>query len=174
MKINKREVILVLLTAAVVVFAFVLMPLAGWWSARAVQLKELRVKVSEGNALLTRESVIRSHWREMQANALPANNSAAEQQLLKAFDTWRNDTGAELTSIMPQWKSDSTNYMTLNCHIELGGSLGTLSRYLYELEKSPLALRVDTVELSGRDKEGQQLTLGLEVSGLALNQQEKK
>ena len=43
MKINKREVILVLLTAAVVVFAFVLMPLAGWWSARAVQLKELRV-----------------------------------------------------------------------------------------------------------------------------------
>ena len=174
MKINKREVILVLLTAAVVVFAFVLMPLAGWWSARAVQLKELRVKVSEGNALLARESVIRSHWREMQANALPANNSAAEQQLLKAFDTWRNDTGAELTSIMPQWKSDSTNYMTLNCHIELGGSLGTLSRYLYELEKSPLALRVDTVELSGRDKEGQQLTLGLEVSGLALNQQEKK
>ena len=110
----------------------------------------------------------------MQANALPANNSAAEQQLLKAFDTWRNDTGAELTSIMPQWKSDSTNYMTLNCRVEIGGSLGTLSRYLYELEKSPLALRVDSVELSGRDKEGQQLTLGLEVSGLALNQQEKK
>lgn len=178
MKINNRQDFLMALTiGAVGLFVavnFIFTPLAGWWSARAVQLKELRVKVADGNTLLKREADIRSHWREMQANALPANNSAAEQQLLKAFDTWRNDTGAELTSIMPQWKSDSTNYMTLNCHIELGGSLGTLSRYLYELEKSPLALRVDSVELSGRDKEGQQLTLGLEVSGLALNQQEKK
>ena len=178
MKINNRQDFLMALTiGAVGLFVavnFIFTPLAGWWSARTTQLKELRVKVADGNTLLKREAGIRSHWREMQANALPANNSAAEQQLLKAFDTWRNDTGAELTSIMPQWKSDSTNYMTLNCHIELGGSLGTLSRYLYELEKSPLALRVDTVELSGRDKEGQQLTLGLEVSGLALNQQEKK
>ena len=64
--------------------------------------------------------------------------------------------------------------MMLNCRVEIGGSLGTLSRYLYELEKSPLAVRVDGVELNARDKEGQQLTLGLEVSGLALNQQEKK
>ena len=178
MKINNRQDFLMALTIGVVglfvAVNFIFTPLAGWWSARAVQLKELRVQVADGNALLKRESVIRGRWREMQANALPANNSAAEQQLLKAFDTWRSDTGAELTSIMPQWKSDSTNYMTLNCRVELGGSLGTLSRYLYELEKSPLALRVDTVELSGRDKEGQQLTLGLEVSGLALNQQEKK
>ena len=174
MKINKREMILGLATVAVMVVAFVLMPLAGWWSQRAVQLKELRVKVADGNALIKREAGIRSHWSEMQANALPANNSAAEQQLLKALDNWRSDTGAELTSVMPQWKSDSTNYATLNCRVELGGSLGTLSRYLYELEKSPLAVRVDGVELNARDKEGQQLTLGLEVSGLALNQQEKK
>ena len=178
MKINNRQDFLVALTiGAVGLFVavnFIFTPLAGWWSSRSTQLKELRVKVADGNALIKREAGIRSHWGEMQANALPANNSAAEQQLLKAFDTWRSDTGAELTSIMPQWKSDSTNYMTLNCRVEIGGSLGTLSRYLYELEKSPLALRVDSVELSGRDKEGQQLTLGLEVSGLALNQQEKK
>jgi len=102
--------------------------------------------------------------------ALPADNSLAEQQLLKSFDTWRNDTGAELASIMPQWKNDSTNYMTIACRVELGGNLGTLSRYLYELEKSPLALRVDTVELSAHDNNGQQLTLGLEVNGLALSQ----
>ena len=56
-------------------------------------------------------------------------------------------------------KSDSTNYMTLACHIELAGTLQTLSRYLYELEKGPLALRVDTVELNTHDNTGQQLTL---------------
>jgi hypothetical protein len=36
------------------------------------------------------------------------------------------------------------------------------------VEKSPLALRVDAVELTSRDDQGQRLTLGLLVSGLRL------
>jgi len=178
MKIKNRQDFLVVLTLAAaglfVAVNFILTPLGGWWTAQAAQLKDLRTKVTEGQQLIKREAGIRDHWQEMQTGALPANNSLAEQQLLKAFDTWRNDTGAELASIMPQWKSDSTNYMTISCRVELGGSLGTLSRYLYELEKSPLALRVDSAELSTHDNTGQQLTLGLEVDGLALTQPEKK
>jgi hypothetical protein len=174
MKIKNRQDFLVVLTAAAaglfVAVNFILTPLGGWWSARSTQLKDLRTKVSEGQQLIKREAGIRSHWSDMQAGALSANSSLAEQQLIKAFDTWHNDTGAELASIMPQWKSDSTNYMTISCRVELGGTLGTLSRYLYEMEKSPLALRVDTVELSAHDSTGQQLTLGLEVNGLALTQ----
>ena len=174
MKIKNRQDFLVVLTLAAaglfVAVNFILTPLGGWWSARSAQLKDLRTKVSEGRQLIKREAGIRSHWSDMQAGALPANSSLAEQKLITAFDTWHNDTGAELASIMPQWKSDSTNYMTISCRVELGGTLGTLSRYLYELEKSPLALRVDTVELSAHDNTGQQLTLGLEVNGLALTQ----
>ena len=37
-----------------------------------------------------------------------------------------------------------------------------------------MALRIDTIELSAHDSAGQQLTLGLEVNGLALMQQDKK
>jgi len=178
MKIKNRQDFLVVLTLAAaglfVAVNFIFTPLTGWWSTRSAQLKDLRVKVKEGQQLITRESVIRGRWNDMKAGALPANNSAAEQQLLKAFDGWRGDTGVELTSVMPQWKSDSTNYMTLSCRVELGGSIGSLSRYLYEMEKSPIALRLDTVELSAHDNVGQQLTLGLEVDGLALMQPNKK
>jgi hypothetical protein len=153
---------------------FILTPLGNWWSERSHQIKDLSQKVKDGKNTISREAVIRSTWSDMQSGSLPADNSLAEQKLLKAFDTWRSDTGAELASIMPQWKSDSTNYMTLSCRVELAGSLGTLTRYLYELEKSPLALRVDTVELGTHDNTGQQLTLGLEVNGLALTLPEKK
>jgi len=174
MKIKNRQDFLVVMPLAAaglfVAVNFILTPLGGWWSARSKQIQDLREKVKAGQALVNRESVIRSQWSDMQAGALPADNSLAEQQLLKALDTWHTDTGAELASIMPQWKSDSTNYMTVSCRVELGGTMGTLSRYLYELEKSPLALRVDTVELSAHDNNGQQLTLGLEVNGLALTQ----
>ena len=37
-----------------------------------------------------------------------------------------------------------------------------------------MALRLDAVELGARDKDGQQLTLSVEMNGLALTTQEKK
>jgi Tfp pilus assembly protein PilO len=104
----------------------------------------------------------------MQTNALPGNTSQAEQQLLRSFDDWSRDSGAELTSLMPQWKEDATNYLTLDLRVEASGDLGMLSKFLYDLESSPTPLRVDSVELGAHDNEGQQLTLGLEINGLAL------
>jgi len=177
-KINSRQDFLVMLTIAVVglfvAVNFIFTPLQGWWSDRQAQIKDLRAKVSEGKTLIQRETVVRNRWSDMSTNALPDNSSLAEQQVLKAFDTWSRETGAEISSIMPQWKNDSTNYMTLNCRVEASGSLGTLSQFLYRIEKGPAALKLDSVELSAHDNTGQQLTLGLQISGLALISQTQK
>jgi Tfp pilus assembly protein PilO len=111
----------------------------------------------------------------MRVKALPFDTSLAEQQLIKSFANWAGESGAQITSIMPQWKNDSTNYMTLGCRVEAAGSLGTLARFIHDVERGSVALRLDTVELATHDSTGQQLTLGLEVNGLALAQpQEKK
>jgi len=178
MQIKNRQDFLVMLTIAVVglfvAVNFIFTPLQGWWSARAAQIRDLREKVKDGSQMIKRESGIRSHWNDMRANALPASTSQAEQQVLTAFTAWSRESGAEITSIMPQWKNDATNYMTLACRVETSGDLGTLSRFLYDIEKGPLALRLDTVELSAHDNNGQQMTLGLEVNGLALLQPDKK
>lgn len=178
MKIKNRQDFLVMLTIAVVglfvAVNFIFTPLQGWWSERQAQVRELRAKVSEGNQLLKREAGIRSHWDEMRANALPASTSQAEQKFLKAMDNWSHDSGVEITSLMPQWKNDSTNYMTLDCRVETAGDLGALSKFIYDIEKGPLAVRLDSVELSSHDNNGQQMTLGLEINGLALISNDKK
>jgi Tfp pilus assembly protein PilO len=177
-KIKNRQEFLVVLTVAafalLVGVNFILEPLGGWWSARQAQIKELRTKVDDGNHLLKREAGIRSRWADMTANALPANTSLAEQKFLTAVDGWSRSSGAEVTSLMPQWKNDSTNYLTLTCRVETSGNLGTLSQFIYDLERGPMALRVDSLELTARDKEGQQMTLSTEINGLALTQPEKK
>ena len=178
MKIENRQQFLVVLTIAafalLVGVNFILEPLGGWWSSRQTQLKELRTKVTEGGQIIKREAGIRSRWAEMQANALPANTSLAEQKFLTAVDGWSRGSGAEVTSLMPQWKNESTNYLTLSCRVETTGNLDTLSRFLYDLEKGPMALRLDLLELTARDKEGQQMTLSMEINGLALIQPDKK
>jgi Tfp pilus assembly protein PilO len=177
MKIENRQQFLLALTIGVVALYigvnFICVPLSHSWSARSTQIKLLRAKVSEGKQLIRREPVIRSRWSEMYTNTLPENSSLAEQQVLKAFDNWSRDTGADISSIMPQWKNDSTNYVTLNCRVEASGNLGTLSRFIYDIEKGPAALKLDSVELSAHDPTGQQLTLGLQISGLALLQSSK-
>ena len=178
MKIENRQQFLVTLTIAAgalyVGVNFIYGPLADWYAARSAQIKDLRARVSEGRSLLARDTAVQNHWNDMQSNSLPADTSLAEQRLLKAVDEWSRDCGAEVTSLMPQWKNDSTNYLTLTCRVETSGDLGALTRFLYDLEKGPLAIRLDSVELGAHDNTGQQMTMSVDIDGLALSAKETK
>ena len=143
-------------------------PMIGWWKARSATVAELRTEVHNGRLLIQREASLRSRWSEMRTNTLPNNASLAEQQILKAFDNWSRESGADVNGIMPQWKNDSEDYLTLNCRVEASGDLGTLSRFIYDIEKDPMALKLESMEFSTHDNNGQQLTLNLQISGLVL------
>lgn len=168
---NRQQWLTLLAVLAVGLLAgqnLILGPLYDLWKARGKRIAELRRQVSEGERLLQREQSIRSRWEQMQSNTLTNNTSVAEQRVLKAVDTWAQSSRVTVTSITPQWRRDSEEYRTLQCRIDASGSLGTVSRFLYEMEKDPMALKVESVELSARDNEGQQISLGLQVSGLVL------
>ena len=178
MKIKNRQDVLVVVTCVVVALAvavnFIFPPIIGWWSDRQKEIKTLSEQVSHGNQMIRRETALRNHWDDMRHNALPPNLPQAEQQFLRAMDGWARDSGAEITSILPQWKNDATNYLTLDCRVETAGELNALTRFIYEIEKGPMLVRLDTVELSSHDVNGQQMTLGVEINGLALLQTDKK
>jgi len=178
MKIKNRQDFLVVLTLVVVALAvvvnFIFPPILGWWSDRQKQIRDLGSQIKDGNQMIRREAALRSKWDDMRTNALPASMPQAEQQFLKAMDGWARDSGAEITSIMPQWKNDATNYLTLDCRVETAGDLNALSRFIYAIEKGPMLVRLDSVELSSHDNNGQQMTLGVEINGLALLQNDKK
>ena len=133
----------------------------------SAEIAKLRKNVTEGRALVARGAKLRSQWDDMQKNALPKDSAKAEQDLVTAFDRWGRAGGIELGSIKPQWKRGSSNrYSLLECRVDASGSLNGITRLLYEVEKSPLALRIDSIELTSRDDSGNRLTLGLLVSGL--------
>jgi hypothetical protein len=56
--------------------------------------------------------------------------------------------------------------MTLDCRADAVGNLSEIARFLYEVEKDPLAFKIEGVDITARDTEGQQLALALQVSGL--------
>ena len=143
-------------------------PVGRWWSARSKEIAGLRTQVKDGSSLVRREAAIRGHWDEMRTNTLPNDSALAERQIITAFDSWSRDSGVQITGLLPQWKNDTDDYQTLNCRVEVSGDISTLSKFLYDVERGPMGLKLDSMELSTRDSTGDQMTLGLEVSGLAL------
>ena len=172
---NRQQLLAIIAITAIALLAgdkLVLSPLIKGWKDRTARIAQLRRDVERGRQLVQREEPIRTRWEGMRTNTLPSQVSAAENQVLKSFDRWSQDSRISITSIKPQWKSGADDHVTLECRVDAFGPLPTLTRFLYDIEKDPLALKVDSVEISSRGDDGQQLTLGLQVSGLLLNPQE--
>jgi Tfp pilus assembly protein PilO len=178
MKIKNRQQLLTILALTVIgLFAadrLIISPLTDAWSARAKRVKDLQQRVADGKSLIDRERALKGRWEGMQKNALPTTLSTAEEQIMNSFDAWRSRSGLNINSITPQWKHDDTNFMTLQCRIEGLGSMKSVARFLYEMENSPTALRLENLEIASKDTEGQSLTFGLTVSGLVLLEEGKQ
>lgn len=178
MKIKNRQQLLTVAAIAVVaLFAadkIIITPLTAFWKSRSKAIADLHEKVRRGKNMIDRESALRSTWDRYRTNALPIDESIAEEQVLKAFRKWEQDSRVTITSISPQPKHDSDDYTTVQCRVEASGTMESMSRFLYDLEKDPTALKLELVELSSHDTEGQTLVLGLQVSGLILPPQAPK
>ncbi|HEY2951744.1 MAG TPA: hypothetical protein VGK40_04125 [Verrucomicrobiae bacterium] len=176
MKIENRQQVLALIAIAAAALLlgdkFVLSPLTRSWTDRAARIVEMKKSVSQGALLRSRERAIRERWESMRTNTLPNNMSAAENEVLRAFDRWSQDSRVSITSLKPQWKHTGEDYATVEYRADASGSIQALARFLFNVEKDPLALKVETVEITSRDNDGQQLALVLQVSGLLLNPQE--
>jgi Tfp pilus assembly protein PilO len=177
LKIKDRKQFLTIAAMAVVAIfladRLILTPLGNAWTDRNKRLTKLQKQVADGKQLISRESALRDRWGQMRTNTFPQNQSLAEQKLLQGFDQWAKDSGIMLTSLSQQWKYDSEDYRTLQCRVEAAGNLKTVSRFLYEVEKSPAALKLDNLEITSHDAEGQELTVSMQVSGLVLGTEEQ-
>jgi hypothetical protein len=172
---NRQQFLAILAATAILIFVgdkLLFSPLTKAWKARSTRIAALEKSLSQGSLLIERDRTIRERWQRMSTNTLPNNTSAAENIVLRAFDRWSQESRISITSLKPQWKQREDDYMTLECRADAFGDIQAITRFLYELEKDPLAVKVDMIELSARDKDGEQLALGIQVSGLLLSAQE--
>jgi len=175
MNLNKRQQLLAILAIATVgLFVadkLVITPLTNSWKARSARIAKLKEQVRDGTALTEarREKALREQWDNIRTNTLSSAKPEAESQMLKAFERWSQAGGVSVSSIRPQWKEVEDDYKTLECRADVAGSLAAISRFVYQIERDPLGVKVDSMELTTRNSEGSQLALVIQVSGLLLN-----
>src|SRR5262245_58141104 len=96
MRIEGRQRALTILAAAglalLVADKLILAPLITGWKQRSVRISELRKSITQGAIVLLRESRIRERWEQMRTHTLPDDVSEAENEILKAFERWSEDS----------------------------------------------------------------------------------
>jgi Tfp pilus assembly protein PilO len=172
METKNRERLLLIVTAACLLLLvlnwLVIKPLTASWRDRSGRIAKLEKDLADGAMLLRRGDSIRERWDHMSTNALASTPTVAERQLFDAFDRWVRESGVTEGSFKPQLKQTDDNYSIMECHADVSGNYKTIIRFLYDLESDPKGIQVGGVELTSRDDNGQQIALGLELSGLLL------
>jgi hypothetical protein len=175
MKIKNRQQLLAILAGVTLALLLgdrlIVSPLVRSWTARNNRIAQLHKDIAQGSVLRDREGIIRNRWESMRTNTLPENVSLAENEVLQAFEHWSQVSQISIANIKPQWKQTDDSYLILECRADAFGSIEALTRFLYNVERDPLALRVEAIEIAARDNDGNQLTLGLQVSGVTLKSQ---
>ena len=169
----KRQRLLLIAAGAAVLLLILdriaITPLEGVWKAHSDEIDKLKSSVIRGRGLIARAPQTQQVWADMQSGSLARDPAQSEYDVISAFESWGRTSGVDLGSIKPLWKRGATDaYSLLELRLDASGTLASLSRFLYELQRSPLALRADSVELASRDETGQRLTLNLTVTGLRL------
>ena len=177
--LNNRQQLLTICTIAVIVIwagdKLVFSPLADFWKSRDASIKKLQASVATGQRTLRYAKDIEGRYQSLLTNSLPSEPSAAENKLVASLNRWASDSRVTVSSQRPQWKQGEKvkgmeDYMTLECRIDATGSIDALTRFIYAIESDPLTVKVEGVDVTSRNLDGVQLTLGLNVSGLQLAQ----
>ena len=178
MEIKNRQKTLVIIAASivglVVANSVIYSPIKGLWDARNHRIKTLQDAVQADKSLIRRKAQLQARWEHMKNNVLPGNPSLAGSAILKAKDRWEQRSGIKVESFSPQMQAtddpDTKDVITtLSCRADASGSMRNLLGFLYEVESDPMGLKLEDVDITTKDNNGQQLALGLTMSGLVLD-----
>src|SRR5262249_54575844 len=152
-KIDNRQKMLSIAAAAVAALYLgdlaIVGPLTDLWNNRAKEIATLNKQVKEGKLYQRRAADLRAEWEKMRKNALPNNSLAAPEMVTSAMQDWAADSSASLNNTAPQWK-EFDGYKTLVCRVDISGSMWNLSRFLHDIENSPMALKIESLDLSSK------------------------
>jgi hypothetical protein len=175
---NRKQLLIIVAIVMVGLWAadkVIFTPLTNLYKARSTEAAELRKYIAENKGKLQQETSMQRRWDDMSKETLPKTTSEAEGMLFNAIEKWKQDTRVTVNTIRPQWKSGATDdYSVLECRIDAAGTMDTIARFIYQIEHSAMALKVESLELTTGDKNGQQMTLALMISGLRLTGMEAK
>lgn len=168
-QLSKRERILFFLTASVVVLAavinFVVLPLANRWHRLNTQVLALNAKLNRYSIILAQEKGIENRYR-LYADYLKARGSSEEAQafVLQEVEGLAKVAGVVLTNLVPSRPEYKDFYHRFELRIDLEANIISLSRFLYEIQKSRQLFQVNRLNITAKAGSPDLLRCSLQLS----------
>jgi hypothetical protein len=168
---NRRERVMVIVAATCVGLLIadwiVVEPLIGLWKSHAQAIVTLQGKIDRADRLIRNEQSIRADWNDMRGRSLTSDQSKAGSEVVDALGDWAIASRLSVSSVRTRWvPSDDDN--RLEVRVTAGGDIASVTRFLYEIERTRMAINLEDVEIRSRDDNGSQLELEARFTGLVL------
>jgi hypothetical protein len=170
---NRRERMMVIVAAACVGLLMadwiVIEPLIAMWKDHAQEIVTLQNKIDRAGRLIRNEQGIRADWSDMRQRSLPDDQTKAGSEVVDALGDWAIVSRLSVSSVRSRWVQANDDNR-LDVRVTAGGDITAITRFLYEVERSRLAINLEDVEIRSRNDDGSQLELDARFTGLVLPQ----
>ena len=170
MVLSKREkycaVCTVILLAVLVLDRFALTPFLETWQQTRAQKLQLQDKLSRAESLLRRRGVLEKKWQEMVQQGVSNNASETESQVLHEVRNWSLKYGLNLSSIKPDYVKGEENQNEIAFLVSGTGNMSSLGQFLYQVEVTPLPLRLKDIQISSRQEAADDMSLQVRLSAM--------
>ena len=173
MVLSRREKYIAIITIVIIMILvadrYVATPFMDKMDQTAIEKQRLIVEMERAETLFERRSLMDRRWNDMVAGGLEGDAAKAESQVLHAIGNWSKENGLMLSSVKPDHKTGEDELYEIVFQIAGTGTMNSVSRFLFQIEKSTLPIRLTDVQLGSREEDGNDLSLQLRLSALYLS-----
>lgn len=176
MVLSKRErIILIAAIAAVVMLVadkFVVGPISERREATKTQKLELQTQLENAQILFSRRKLMERKWKTLLSDGLQ-NDAEAESKIARALDEWSKKTMLTLNSVKPERVASDKGLKEMTFVVAGMGTLESVSRFLWQIETTPIPIKVMDMQVGSTNETGQNMSMQLRLSALCLGAQQQ-
>lgn len=178
MNFSRREQLILMAAAAVisllVLDRYVVTPFLDSWEQVTAEKRRLQQELATAGNLFDRRRRMQERWAEILDSRLESDPARAESQVLSALHGWSQNTGLRLSSLKPEHSREKDELRRVSFQLSGTGHMRSVVGFLWNVETSPLPLKVTELQLSTPGEGRELLTLQLRVSTVYVPGQENE
>ncbi len=172
MILSKRERTIVGLTVAVLALLladrFLLSPVLDRRARIDAETGECRIELQKADGLFAQKRRLVPRWREMTDSGLGTGAPAAESRMLHAIRDWAQEAELNLSSVKHERTELERQFQKITWRAAGTGSMAAVSRFLFRIEESPLAVRISDLQVGARQEGSDALAIQVGISTLCM------
>lgn len=141
-------------------------PVADAMRHRGRRFDALQREVQAAHLLIDQADAWEMRLQEFREHALPPGRSAAENEVIKTIREWAGESALTVTAMRTRWRPEE-RFPCLEVHLNAGGDLEAVARFLHTAETARPPIRVTNVAMTSSSSSRGMLSLTVDLEAAA-------